>query len=68
MIILLKHTLGYLLEGIVDLKERHKGTEVTGISVDTREANPGDLFIFKKGENFDYHGKYKINETHFWIK
>ena len=34
---------------------RSSGKKITGISIDTRTINPGDLFVAVKGENTDGH-------------
>lgn len=39
----------------VNLPEADLGTEITGISTDTRTLKPGDLFLALRGENFDGH-------------
>ena len=54
--------LGDLLVDLIPINESDKDIEITGISIDNRDVQPGDLFIFHKGENFDPHLHYKSIE------
>src|SRR5688500_5395130 len=66
--------LGDLLADLFTVNESDKNIEITGISIDNRDVNRGELFIFHRGEYFDPHSNYQaidnkahdfINEKHF---
>src|SRR5690625_1928883 len=61
--------LGDLLADLFTVNESDKNIEITGISIDNRDVNKGDLFIFHKGENFDPHSDYQAieNKAHAFI-
>ncbi len=51
--------LGDLLAGLFSVNEADKNINITGISIDNRDVQPGDLFIFHKGDHFDPHTKFR---------
>src|SRR5690625_6885109 len=61
--------LGDLLADLFTVNESDKNIEITGISIDNRDVNKGDLFIFHKGKNFDPHSDYQAieNKEHAFI-
>src|SRR5699024_11621844 len=61
--------LGDLLADLFTVNESDKNIEITGISIDNRDVNKGDLFIFHKGENVDPHSDYQAieNKAHAFI-
>src|SRR5699024_3807805 len=61
--------LGDLLADLFTVNESDKKIEITGISIDNRDVNKGDLFIFHKAKNFDPHSDYQAidNKSHAFI-
>src|SRR5699024_10546072 len=51
--------LGDLLAGLFSVNEADKNINITGISIDNRDVQPGDLFIFNKGDHVDPHTKLR---------
>lgn len=48
-------TLGELFSGITDIPQELTDTQVTGVTSDNREVEPGFLFVCVKGRSFDGH-------------
>ena len=48
-------TLGELFSGITEIPEALRNMQVTGVTSDNREVQPGFLFVCVKGRSFDGH-------------
>lgn len=48
-------TLGELFSGIIEIPEKLKSVQVTGVTSDNRELRPGFLYVCIKGRSFDGH-------------
>ena len=48
-------TLGELFSGITEIPVALRNTQVTGVTSDNREVQPGFLFVCVKGRSFDGH-------------
>ena len=48
-------TLGELFSGITEIPVAMRNTQVTGVTSDNREVQPGFLFVCVKGRSFDGH-------------